>query len=62
MQLSQIVSRNTPVVHQVGGVQDFDCHNGADHLGCNLVSHVSACWLTGLGLGTPSKYLARTIS
>ena len=31
-------------------------------LGCNLVSHVSACWLTGLGLGTPSRYLARTIS
>ena len=21
-------------------------------LGCNLVSHVCACWLTGLGLGT----------
>ena len=32
------------------------------HLGCNPVSHVSACWLTGLGLGTPSRYLARTIS
>ena len=31
-------------------------------LGCNLVSHVSACWLTGLGLGTPSRYLARTLS
>ena len=31
-------------------------------LGCNPVSHVSACWLTGLGLGTPSRYLARTIS
>ena len=31
-------------------------------LGCNLVSHVSACWLTGLGLGTPSRYPARTIS
>ena len=30
--------------------------------GCNPVSHVSACWLTGLGLGTPSRYLARTIS
>ena len=29
---------------------------------CNLVSHVSACWLTGLGLGTPSRYPARTIS
>ena len=25
-------------------------------------SHVSACWLTGLGLGTPSRYLARTMS
>ena len=23
---------------------------------CNLVPHVSACWLTGLGLGTPSRY------
>ena len=31
-------------------------------LGCSLVSHVSACWLTGLGLGTFSNYLARTIS
>ena len=31
-------------------------------LGCNLVSHVSTCWLTGLGLGTPSRYLARMIS
>ena len=31
-------------------------------LGCNPVSHVSACWLTGLGLGTSSRYLARTIS
>jgi len=30
--------------------------------GCKLVSHVSACLLTGLGLGTPSRYLARTIS
>ena len=29
---------------------------------CNPVSHVSACWLTGLGLGTPSRYLARIIS
>ena len=24
--------------------------------GCNPVSYVSACWLTGLGLGTPSRY------
>ena len=31
-------------------------------LGCSSVSHVSACWLTGLGLGTPSKHLASTIS
>ena len=31
-------------------------------LGCNLVSLVSACRLTGLGLGTPSRYPARTIS
>ena len=30
--------------------------------GCNPVSHVSACWLTGLGLGTPSRDLARTSS
>ena len=30
-------------------------------LGCNPVSHVSAFWLTGLGLGTPSRYLARII-
>ena len=39
-------------------------HSPCQHtpLGCNLVSHVSACWLTGLGLGTPSRYLARTIS
>ena len=28
--------------------------------GCSPVPHVSACWLTGLGLGTPSRYLART--
>ena len=26
------------------------------------MSDVSACWLTGLGIGTPSRYLARTIS
>ena len=32
------------------------------HLGCNSVSHVSACWLTGLGLSTLSRYLARTIN
>ena len=31
-------------------------------IGYMLVSHVSACWLTGLRLGTPSRYLARTIS
>ena len=31
-------------------------------LGCNLVSHVSACWLTGLGLSTPSRYLARLLA
>ena len=31
-------------------------------LGCNPVSHVSACWLTGLGLGTPSRYMAKKIS
>ena len=42
--------------------------NCTDGLSCNYsttvspVSHVSACWLTGLGLGTPSRYLARTIS
>ena len=29
-------------------------------LGCNLVSHVSVCWLAGLG--KPSRYLAKTIS
>ena len=31
-------------------------------LECTLVSHVSTCWLTGLGVGTLSGYLARTIS
>ena len=31
-------------------------------LGCNPVSHVTACWLTGPGSGTPNRYLARTLS
>ena len=34
----------------------------AHTLGCNPVSHVSACWLTGLGLSTPCRYLARMLS
>ena len=28
----------------------------------NPVSHVSACWLTGLGLGTPGRYLAKHLA
>ena len=52
--------RKMTMVHEPGA--EWRTRLTEMHASCTPVSHVSACWLTGLGLGTPSKHLARTIS